>query len=121
MVEFALVLPLLLLLLVGMIQFGLALFRFQGLQAAAREGGRIASIPTKSQSQIISQVNASLSELPLGSATPVVTVTPSTTFPCQGRSGQSVTVSISYANPIDIPLVPTINKTLQAISEFRCE
>lgn len=39
-VEFALVLPLLLLLLFGIVEFGLALYRFQAVAAAGREGAR---------------------------------------------------------------------------------
>lgn len=43
-VEFAIVLPVLVLLLFGVIQFGLAYNRQQGLNAAVREGARLASI-----------------------------------------------------------------------------
>jgi Flp pilus assembly protein TadG len=43
-VEFALILTLLILLVFGIIQLGLAYNRYQGLQAAAREGARVASI-----------------------------------------------------------------------------
>ena len=43
-VEFALVLPLLVLFLFGIVQFGLAFARTQGMEAAAREGARYASL-----------------------------------------------------------------------------
>lgn len=43
-VEFAIVIVLLFMLVFGIIQFGMAYHRFQGLQAAAREGARAASI-----------------------------------------------------------------------------
>ena len=43
-VEFALILPLLVLFLFGIIQFGLAFSRAQGMEAAAREGARVASL-----------------------------------------------------------------------------
>lgn len=43
-VEFAIVLPILVLFLFGIIQFGLAFARTQGMEAAAREGARLASI-----------------------------------------------------------------------------
>lgn len=43
-VEFAIVLPLLVLFLFGIITFGLALNRQQGMEAAAREGARLASV-----------------------------------------------------------------------------
>ena len=43
-VEFALVLPILVLLLLGIMQFGFIFATQQGLEAAAREGGRLAAI-----------------------------------------------------------------------------
>ena len=43
-VEFALVLPLLVLFLFGIIEFGLAFARAQGMEAAAREGARLAAV-----------------------------------------------------------------------------
>jgi hypothetical protein len=43
-VEFALILTLLVFFLFGTIQFGIAYNRYQGLQAAAREGARIAAV-----------------------------------------------------------------------------
>lgn len=55
-VEFALVLSLLFMLVFGIIQFGLAYNRYQGLQAAAREGARIASIGGM-QSEVRSRVH----------------------------------------------------------------
>lgn len=45
MVEFAIVAPFLMLMLVGMIEFGRALVLKQALTAAAREGAREASLP----------------------------------------------------------------------------
>jgi Flp pilus assembly protein TadG len=59
-VEFAIVLSLLLMIVFGVIQFGIALNRNQGLQAAAREGARIASIGS-SQSEIVTRVKQSQS------------------------------------------------------------
>lgn len=44
MVEFAIILTLLFLLVFGIIQFGIAFNRDQGIQAAAREGARIAAV-----------------------------------------------------------------------------
>ena len=43
-VEFALILPLLVLFLFGIIEFGLAFSRQQGMEAAAREGARLAAL-----------------------------------------------------------------------------
>src|SRR3712207_3345335 len=43
-VEFAIILPVLLLIVFGTIQFGIVFGRIQSLEAAAREGARLASI-----------------------------------------------------------------------------
>ena len=54
-VEFSLILSLLFIVLFGIIQFGIAFNRYQGLQAAAREGARIGSI-AGSQNDIATRV-----------------------------------------------------------------
>lgn len=59
-VEFALVSTILILLIFGIIQFGIAYNRYQGLQAAAREGARIASIGG-TESEIANRVRQSQS------------------------------------------------------------
>jgi Flp pilus assembly protein TadG len=120
MVEFALILPLLLLFLFGVIQFGLLFFRFQGIQAAAREGARVASISTYDSSEIGDRVDDTLDDIPFD-GTPTVTISPASASPCQGRSGLPVTVTIVYDNDVDIPLLPTMTKTMHAKAEFRCE
>lgn len=50
-VEFALVLPLLLTLVFGVIDFGRALFAFNYLTAAVREGGRFAAVQATTSSE----------------------------------------------------------------------
>lgn len=52
MVEFALVLPVLTLFLFGIVQFGIAYDKQQSINAAAREGARIASLRTTSLEEI---------------------------------------------------------------------
>ena len=44
MIEFALVLPLLLLMVLGTVELGLIFSRYQILMGSAREGGRVASL-----------------------------------------------------------------------------
>ena len=46
------ILPLLILLVFGIVQFSLAYNRQQGLHAAARKGARIASLPQTTQTEI---------------------------------------------------------------------
>lgn len=119
-VEFALVLPLLMMLVFGVVQFGLLYNRQQALHAAAREGARVAALPSATQSEISTQALDALTGIPL-EGTPTVTITPSTTRPCEGRLGLSVQVEVSVATTIEIPLWGTETKTLKGRGEFRCE
>jgi Flp pilus assembly protein TadG len=119
-VEFALVLPLLILLVFGIVQFSIAYNREQGLHAAAREGARLASLPQTTQSDIDSRVISSLAGVPLDGA-PTISVSPSSTQPCENRSGQTVTVTVSAVTDLDIPLWGSVSKTLTGKGQFQCE
>jgi Flp pilus assembly protein TadG len=119
-VEFALVLPILVLLVFGIVQFSLVYNRVQGLHAAAREGARLASLPQTTQGEISTHVMDALDGIPLD-GTPTITVTPSVTKPCANRLGQTVKVSVNATTSIDIPLFGSVSKTLSGKGEFRCE
>ncbi len=115
--EFALVLPLLMMLVFGMVELGFALSASQAVESAAREGGRLASLSSTSRSDVISRVDASLADAPLESG-PVVSVSPSV---CAGREGESVSVTVRGTRRIDIPFVLTHDLTLTGKAVFRCE
>ena len=119
MVEFVFVLPLLIVILFSIVQFGLVINRVQTFNAAAREGARTASVQ-KDQTQIKSAVSGTLDGLSLG-ITETVSITPNLGRPCEGRSGQTVTVDVSGPYLIEIPLIPNINVTLRGTGVFRCE
>jgi Flp pilus assembly protein TadG len=119
-VEFALIVPVLIVLVFGIVQFAIAYNREQGLQAAAREGARLASLPLSTQSEIITRVNDALAGVPFD-APPTITVTPSATQPCADNSGGTVTVTVSAVTSIDIPIWGSVSKTLTGKGEFRCE
>jgi Flp pilus assembly protein TadG len=119
-VEFALLVPLLIVLLVGTIQFGIAYNRKQGLHAAAREGARLASLPTATSGQISARVNDALTGVPLAGS-PSIVISPGMTRPCENRRGQSVTVTVSAATTLDIPLWGVQNVTMVGRGSFRCE
>ncbi len=81
-VEFAVVLPLLLTILFGIIEFGYVFMMRQSLQHAAREGCRFASLQTSNDAGILSRVDAALSST--------------------GLTGYSVTMDHgSVANPVE--------------------
>ena len=123
-VEFALVLPLLVLFLFGTTTFGLAFVRLQGMEAAAREGARLASIgrtvtfgdvetavqntgaPTIRPEDIIVQVNGGRGEGWCGSTSDFVTVRISVP-------------PAAYSLPI--PLFRDIASDYASTGTFRCE
>jgi Flp pilus assembly protein TadG len=147
-VEFALILPILILLIFGLVQFGLAYNRLQGMQAAAREGARVASLPSSSIDDIRFRIMGSSTSSAEGALkgvmpntaaysnvricvttssdctpTTVITSATSTSKPCAGNGGDKVLVKLTYPNTIDIPLWPgsPATTTLTGKGEFRCE
>lgn len=119
-VEFALILPLLLMLVFGVVQFGLLFNRQQALHASAREGARIAALPSATQTDIQNRAIDALDGIPL-EGTPTVTITPNVTKPCEGRLGEAVQVAVSVQTTIEIPMWGTETRTLTGRGEFRCE
>lgn len=118
-VEFALIMPLLLMLVFGAIQFGLLFNRQQALHASAREGARLASLPSSTNAEITARAVGALDGIPLG--TPTVTITPNLSQPCENRLGQTVIVEVTVPTTIEIPMWGTESKTLRGRGEFRCE
>lgn len=122
-IEFALVLPILVMLVFGIFQFGLFFNRQQGFHAAAREGARVGAIPTSTVADIESRVTDALQGIPLGDA-PTITITPDSgdaSKPCDSRQGQSVVVEIKAPTTIEIPLWGSKNLNITGRGEFRCE
>jgi uncharacterized protein (UPF0333 family) len=116
--EFALVLPVLLVVLFGIIEFGFAFSRSQSITAAAREAGRLASLSSTTTADISSRVDTTLAGTSLD-APPTVTVIPA--GGCAGREGESVTVLVSAPHRITIPFAVDREITLSGRAVFRCE
>ncbi len=115
--EFALVLPLLMMLVFGMIEMGFALSAAQSIEAAAREGGRLASLQSTTTAEVVDRVDDALDGVPLESG-PVVTVAPGG---CAGRQGQPVTVTVTGWRQLSIPFVLERQVVLSSEAVFRCE
>lgn len=115
--EFALVLPLLLIMLFGIVEFGIAFNRAQAVEAAAREGARLASLSSTNAGDVSTRVNDSLVGIPFVNP-PTVTISPSL---CAGRQGEAVTVQVTAQHPVNIPLVFSQNVNLTGQAVFRCE
>ena len=56
LVEYAMLLPLLLLLLVGIIEFSIIVFSYDTIANAAREGARVAIIPANTDADVLAAV-----------------------------------------------------------------
>ncbi|HEX9697027.1 MAG TPA: TadE family protein [Actinomycetota bacterium] len=146
-VEFAIVGSLLFLILFGIVQFGIALNRSQGLQAAAREGARLGALPGTTVATIGDRVRESVSIVSGASLSPTCPANPSSmaldegcirlqrrspggsltpvngsaTKPCDEQSGATIVVSVFYRSQIAVPLWKSQNLTLSGEGEFACE
>ncbi len=92
LVEFALVIPLLLFLVIGFFDLGLIVYARNTLSFAAREGARVAIIPSKTDTQICAQARAEAQGLNI---TCIVS--------SPRDSGSTVTVTVGYTY---IPITP---------------
>jgi Flp pilus assembly protein TadG len=119
-VEFAIILPVLVLIVFGIVQFSIQYNRQQGLHAAAREGARLASLPQTTQDEIGDRVTDALEGISFDTS-PTVSVSPSATQPCDQRSGETVVVTVQTTSDVDIPLWGSQTVDLTGRGEFRCE
>lgn len=128
-VEMAIILPLLVLLLFGMVVFGIQLFRAQSMQAAAREGGRLAAIGADVTDvaarafaeQHVASDPAELSVTLVRDGTPV-----SSGEACRDSDrGDLVEVTTAVVDPtlyeLSIPFFGTVGPDFSSVAVFRCE
>lgn len=104
-VEFAMTLPVFLLLVVGIFDLGLGVASYSLLTNVAREGARTGIIPATSDADILAAVNSQtlfLGNIPSGS----ITITPSTQ--ADRRSGGNITVSVDYQYHPVTPLLSNV-------------
>lgn len=127
--EFALVLSVLLVILFGIIEFGLAFHVYQGMDAASAEGARLASLPESTFDEITVQVRDSLSGIdpaqeqcpPTSPGEYCITVAPADPQPCNLRRGELVTVQVQHVRRLDIPGWASPELTLTGRGIYRCE
>jgi Flp pilus assembly protein TadG len=142
LVEFALALPLLLVVIAGIVDFGFAFQRQEVITNAAREGARLAVLPGYDSTAVEARVRAYVQQglaLPdaamptvLPSGTGVVVTYESLSVPVAGGATVSVptaTVTVNYDHGYLLlrPIMGLINKTwgtnitLRASSQMRLE
>lgn len=127
-VEFALVLPLLIVLVVGVFEFGLNWYRTQNLASAAREGARLASV-SGDKGEILARVvgaqnafdGADIQVQFLDVSGQPVAVDP----PCKGRYGDEIKIQVvvpaSAGYGLSIPFFGASDLEFRHAGVFRCE
>lgn len=126
-VEFALIVGVLVILLFGMLQFGLAFFELQNLRAATREGARVGAVGGDESAIRASVASASLGSIGAGNgAIAVVECPPEATETDQSTvdidlASAALPVRLQDIFTVDIPLIPPIPITAVVHGEFRCE
>ena len=120
-VEFALLVPLLVVILFAIIAVGIALFRVVNYASAAREGARYAAVHCRPEAAvctpdlIVTRVTQAANGNPVGPGTPTADQD------CSVTPGEPVTVSWEQMVPVHIPLVPDLTFTMTVAGTFRCE
>jgi Flp pilus assembly protein TadG len=124
-VEFAIIVSLLVMLVFGMMQYGLAFFQTQNLRSAVREGARVAAVRGDATAVKAAIASASAGSLTTGnfSYTQSITCSDSTvgeevliTLPTS-----SLPQSVKDQFSINIPFGPTMNLDPKISGSFRCE
>ena len=118
LVEFAVVLPVFLLLLAGILDFGFILYSRMTVISAAREGARVASTMTDQPQNIVSAVNGQVTSAAGGLSVTVPTPqcvriggggcvfakhTPP--LPADVKAGDSIKVTVNYTHHAFFPLL----------------
>lgn len=117
-VEFALILPVFILMLMGLLEFGLFFNSYINVTFASKEGARIASLDTNATTQT---VESSITATMPSSGTVTVTVSP----PAPRVTGATVTVTVTrqhtFMTPIISAVVPSNPYTISAVTAMRSE
>lgn len=102
LVEFALILPILLLILMGIIQFGLVINAYLTISNVSREGARAAAVGT-SYTDVDSLIISSAPNLDSNKLT--INISPS-----EGnrRSGETLTAHITYNYKLTVPIISSL-------------
>jgi Flp pilus assembly protein TadG len=130
LIEYALVLPMLLLVVLGIAEFGFMFMRYEVITNAAREGARIAVLPGYSVTDVQNRVTAYVTQgrVPTTVTNPTVTVA-NVDIPVPGRlpiSARRVTVAYTY-NYMFLPGIGALfgqtyaTAPLVAVAEMRME
>ena len=101
LIEFALILPLLILIILGLVDFGFMFQRFEVVTNAAREGARIAVLPGYATADVTARVTSYLTSGGVAATTSNTTVSVTNVAIAAG-AGPALTgkrVQVTYASP----------------------
>ena len=131
-VEFALVVPILLMILFAIITFGFLLAQELAIENAARQAARYGAVENRTCDEVIAEATSAAQPL-VDLATGTIAVTrgpagsggsPCSGEPCKGSADKdNVKVTITYPGEVLIPLWPGMGDTVTLTAEgvFRCE
>jgi Flp pilus assembly protein TadG len=120
-VEFALLLPLLVVILFGIIALGIALMRAVNYVSAAREGARYAAVHCRPEATTCAGTTLIADRVTQAANGNPISGTPEADIDCSISPGQPVTVSWDQQIPVEIPLLPDMTFTMNVAGTFRCE
>jgi Flp pilus assembly protein TadG len=132
-VEFALLLPVLLLILFGVIEWGKVFSQVEVYNGMAREGARCAAVQQAQAdanlpvcsiyTSITGAIPADGLYAPPASGSVSVTVTggAGSPYPCSGRIGQEATVAWTQPLSVAIPFFGSLSMSHPIEATFRCE
>lgn len=103
LIEFALVFPVLLLVVLGIVDFGFLFQRMEVVTNAAREGARIAVLPGYTQADVIARVCNYVQTGGVPAAT------------CSATGNPAVTIDMNYSIPMPAPTAPMTGKRVQVV------
>jgi Flp pilus assembly protein TadG len=121
-VEFAIVLPVLALMLFGVLEFGRVWSQYQVFQGAAREGARCAAVASTSDCNIKDEIESAAQPYTPDGGYSITVNGQNRPDGCQASdAGQDVVVSWDQSMQINIPFWKdvTVTPTIKAV--FRCE
>ncbi len=120
--EFALILPIFILLVFGAIQYGYFFFQWQQATFAAREGARIASVgfPALTCAQLVDQTRARVTTQALAGVSVDLTNIPDDGSLPGPNVGDTYTVTVDFPTALALGVVP-VPSTVTQSAEIRIE
>ena len=126
LIEFAIVLPILLLLIAGIVDFGMMFRTYEAVTNAAREGARVGVLPGYAPADVQTRVNAYLGAAGLAGPRVVTVVNVPVATAAGTFTARSVSVNYTYQFVILGGIAPLFGGSfgtlpLQAVSVMRTE